>query len=284
MKHFILLILVLVFFRFEAIGQGFFNGDFENNTATACDYNLTDDQFNTKVPNVTAFGKSLAIFGNVGEIDLQTHNCLLNPQNGDWCLGLSSDMDTTSDAIAILLASDLVAGQSYSLSFYLYGNTNNLSTLTNIEVGESLSDTLFGTFIDSIAPDTNAWKQASMIFTASQNSRYITVRTKIASPGWTQIDNFTLTPLTTTPAANIDSHFELSLYPNPANDVLNLDFGSSAIEGVISIMNPMGQIIATQKVHRSQSVSLDVSAIPAGVYLIGVESEQGSTQGPFIKN
>jgi hypothetical protein len=190
-----LILVTIVWFGFsinQCLCQSFINGDFESNTSVGCEYNLIDNLFNTRISNVTAFGKGYAwaFGGYVGEIDIQTSGCNITPQNGNWCLGLSSDTASTSDAITIELDSNLSAGINYELSFYIFGNTSFDNTLANIEVGESLSDTLFGKLISSITPETNKWKYVSMTFTAAQNSNYISVRTKAGIRGWTQIDNF----------------------------------------------------------------------------------------------
>ena len=193
MKYVILVTIVLFSFSInQCLCQSFINGDFEFNTSVGCDYNLTDSEFNTRISNVTAFGKGYSGAGYFGEVDIQTSGCYIIPQNGNWCLGLQSDTAATSDAITIKLDSSLSLGITYELSFYIYGNTNFSSTTANIEIGESLTDTLFGILIDSITPDTNNWKFVSMTFTATQNSNYISVRTKVGIYGWTQIDNFSI--------------------------------------------------------------------------------------------
>ena len=46
----------------------------------------------------------------LGETDIQTNGCYATPQNGNWCLGLSSDTAATADAVAIELTSSLIVG------------------------------------------------------------------------------------------------------------------------------------------------------------------------------
>jgi|GEM_PF-4638544 len=38
--------------------QSFYNGSFETNSLCACQFSLTDTQFNSKMPHVIAFGKT----------------------------------------------------------------------------------------------------------------------------------------------------------------------------------------------------------------------------------
>ena len=50
--------LIFLLGLYQFYGQTFINGDFENNTSTACDYNITDVLFNTKISNVYVFGEA----------------------------------------------------------------------------------------------------------------------------------------------------------------------------------------------------------------------------------
>lgn len=284
MRCLILFIIVYSFTINECVSQSFINGDFEINTSVDCDYNLVDSVFNTRISNITAFGKGYfpPAGGYVGETDLQTLGCYLDPQSGNWCIGLSSDTTSTSDAIAIELTTNLIAGNAYELSFYIYGNTSFHNALSNIEVGETQSDTLFGTLIDSISPDTNNWKHVLLVFTATQNSSHISVRTKIGMPGWTQIDNFSITPTTT----SVEEHNQkpvLIAYPSPASTNVNVEFHEYITSGVVSIISLSGQLLSKSRIDYNRDINLDLKSIPSGVYLIRIESDQFSESVRLIK-
>lgn len=256
--------------------QSFINGDFETNTASGCTYNLTDSAFNTKISNVTAFGKGYAASsgGFVGEIDMQTSNCFVNPQSGNWCLGLSSDVEPTSDAFALELTSNLIAGNTYELTFHLYGNSSFQNGVTNIEIGETLSDTTFGNFIDSITPDAGSWKRASIIFRATQNASHITVRTKIGQIGWTQVDSFAIAPSSMVSVQKYPNEGSIKIYPNPTSNQVTLDFQQQLSTGVVSIMNSSGQLLKRVYISNQKGLSLDLSAFPSGLYFIQMESDK----------
>jgi len=283
MKYLALLILICFgFIKNECCAQSFINGDFEDNTSLDCDYNLTDDEFNTKISNVFAFGKGYTSLGYIGEVDIQTSGCYLDPQNGNWCLGLSSDTTSTSDAVTIELTTNLIAGNDYKLLFYTYGNTTFQSTLANIEIGETLTDSSFGVFIDSIVPDINVWKQVSLTFTATQNSNHISVRTKIGIRGWTQIDNFSIFPLTT--SVN-EPNFKnnLIVYPNPADTEVNIDFQEHISSGFVTLSTASGKLLFTDKITDSSNIKFDLTKIPPGVYFVKIESKEMFSVSKFIR-
>jgi hypothetical protein len=61
----------------------------------------------------------------------------------------------------------------------------------------------------------------------------------------------------------------ISVYPNPARDIINIDFQSSAPADLLRIYNQKGQLVLTQPISQnSQKQRLDVSSFPSGIYLI----------------
>jgi hypothetical protein len=58
----------------------------------------------------------------------------------------------------------------------------------------------------------------------------------------------------------------LSIYPNPAQDVLNVRFAGNETEGMLRVINLQGQVLL--QVAATQLVGLDVSSLPAGIYLL----------------
>jgi hypothetical protein len=70
------------------------------------------------------------------------------------------------------------------------------------------------------------------------------------------------------------------MYPNPANDKLNLYFGDYTGDVVITISNVLGkELIKTKvKVTSSASYIMNISSLKSGVYLInGVYGEKSFT-------
>src|SRR2546421_3599977 len=122
------------------------NGNFENNTAGATMFNMSNATYNATVANSTAFGTAQ-------EIDLITGTDFgIAPQSGKWKLGIHTQVNPANfDAFSLTLASPLVTGDLYDLSFYA---TNSPTGFQNagpgpVEIGLSTSATSFGTLIFS---------------------------------------------------------------------------------------------------------------------------------------
>ena len=77
----------------------------------------------------------------------------------------------------------------------------------------------------------------------------------------------------------------MSIFPNPADDVLNMNlvFGTPQ-EATITIVNMAGQVLNTINtgVTTNYNNAIDISALPAGVYMARVASGNQSTIRNFI--
>ncbi len=78
--------------------------------------------------------------------------------------------------------------------------------------------------------------------------------------------------------------FELNnkivIYPNPANDFINLN--SNFIINKIEIQDLNGRIVSTEN-HNSENIVLDINQLSKGIYLIKVQTENGFSIKKFVK-
>lgn len=81
--------------------------------------------------------------------------------------------------------------------------------------------------------------------------------------------------------------WEVSVYPNPANSVLNVTFNATTNDYVVEIMDLQGRTILSQDLTSAagaQEVNFDVNGIAAGSYILNVKSATGVyTQNVVIK-
>lgn len=68
----------------------------------------------------------------------------------------------------------------------------------------------------------------------------------------------------------------ISVYPNPANDVIHLDFGSDVYVETITLCDLYGRMIRTYPVNNMHSVVIARGDLAAGTYLLMISSEEGS--------
>jgi|JI10StandDraft_1071094.scaffolds.fasta_scaffold10179_5 hypothetical protein len=78
--------------------------------------------------------------------------------------------------------------------------------------------------------------------------------------------------------------FNLSCYPNPVEDVLNLRHPPVKKAGIIEIIDVNGKLVLHQSIHkRSQLSRLDVSKLKNGIYLCKYYEDSNSKNIKFIK-
>ena len=70
----------------------------------------------------------------------------------------------------------------------------------------------------------------------------------------------------------------LELFPNPANTYITI---SGGIPLSFEVINATGQILISQEKNTANVI--DISSIPAGLYLIRVVTENGPSTLKFIK-
>ncbi len=75
-------------------------------------------------------------------------------------------------------------------------------------------------------------------------------------------------------------NINVSVYPNPANDVLNVKL--SEVAESVSIISMDGKVVSTQIVNGT-STTVDVSELTSGVYLYEVVTANGTVRNTFMK-
>lgn len=202
-KFFVFLFFIGV--GFFSRSQAFLNGSFENTTSGAfCNYNLSNAVFNGLISNVNAYGS-----GN--EMDIIISGCYSGAlPNGTYAVALAA----TYDEIAMQLSAPLVAGNSYSISFWSYGEVS-FRPLGGLEIGLSLTNNAFGTSIGATNSVANTWTNHVICFVAPNNGSFITLRnTQNGITHWNHVDNFVFV----SPDASFDfNDFCLGAANGPSN-------------------------------------------------------------------
>lgn len=74
---------------------------------------------------------------------------------------------------------------------------------------------------------------------------------------------------------------ELSFYPNPAEEVLNLEFPNASKAYDYKIMDLSGKILQ-EEIGRSRN-RIDIGNLPTGIYILQINSEAGQYSARFVK-
>lgn len=72
-------------------------------------------------------------------------------------------------------------------------------------------------------------------------------------------------------------------YPNPVNELLNIDLTCEASEGTIRILSLEGKVLQIQKTGVQSIVTLNLSQLPEGIYLCSYANEKNIRTVKIIK-
>ncbi len=77
----------------------------------------------------------------------------------------------------------------------------------------------------------------------------------------------------------------LQVYPNPANDVMNIILQNTSGQINITFRDLTGQVVSGYTLYETdEKISLDISNLPAGLYMYTIKGEYYEiATGKFIK-
>ncbi len=71
-----------------------------------------------------------------------------------------------------------------------------------------------------------------------------------------------------------DGKTDVSIYPNPAKDIINIELENKVSNGNVSIMNAVGMVLKSAAIVGS-NMMLDISELPTGMYFLRTEDSEG---------
>ena len=78
---------------------------------------------------------------------------------------------------------------------------------------------------------------------------------------------------------------KITLYPNPATNVLNIKVGTSnSLPDTYKVYNMLGQIVLQQSIGELNDLAVNTSSLSKGMYFIKIATDNASISLPFIKN
>ena len=77
----------------------------------------------------------------------------------------------------------------------------------------------------------------------------------------------------------------IDIYPNPANDVINITLHQPVDDGVLTICNVLGQQVYQNKIAgaTNSTVNIDIGALSQGVYILKMETGGQSLVKRIVK-
>ena len=78
-----------------------------------------------------------------------------------------------------------------------------------------------------------------------------------------------------------ETSINLNVYPNPANDIINIDCGTDNSHKTVTIHNNLGQLVYSEQIQGKTTI--DVKDFATGIYYIGVKSTSKNDFVKFVK-
>ncbi|WP_370001278.1 T9SS type A sorting domain-containing protein [Winogradskyella sp.] len=164
-----------------------------------------------------------------------------------------------------------------TLTFDVAGQGNYSGSVTRIRTEQNVSFTIAGFFPGTATiVSYNYYKDAdgALVFRTSDGS--------VEVPGLAINETFsTSEALITNTLSVMDNEQVLStvrLYPNPVEDILNIELGNDILIESVNIIDLNGRVVLT-----STKNSINTGQLQSGFYAIRIDTEVGSVTKKFIK-
>lgn len=183
---------------------------------------------------------------------------------------------------------NVVAGETVYFGFYatFLGGTGTSATV-DLTYGTGTEDqvvinsfTIAANVGQSIAyvPYTTSWTPAeSGTFTLAFHNNSPAVGTAALS---ILLDNFVASNELSTDDFLAS---QLSIYPNPSSDVINITNASNILLNGVEIVDLNGRVVKSAKLNGVSEAQVNISDLSAGMYLMNVSSDQGTTTKKIVK-
>lgn len=76
---------------------------------------------------------------------------------------------------------------------------------------------------------------------------------------------------------------EMTSYPNPVSDFLNVEFEGLNADGVLSVLTLGGEVILERKVNSTSTNTIDLRQLTEGVYICRLSNANGTKSVKIIK-
>jgi hypothetical protein len=273
--------LSVIFFSLCKIyGQTILNGNFENNSGSQ-QINQSNTIYNSKMLNSIAFGtyENLDIIKN-GE----TYG---NAQDGNWFVGIGTQESTQKfDAFSLELSDDLVAGNTYKISYYdkETDKFNNIGGCV-LQIGSSQSGNSFGDLIYTASKPVKTWTQHSFNFVAPNKSRYITIKAVVGKSTygfeWTLVDNFVIKPVLAIKEYR-EGKTEPAISIKPVDSKVFIRFNKPDLEITLSIYSITGKLVYRNSGAGVDAFIWNTSLLRSGDYLIRINVKDYSYSWNYL--
>jgi len=145
-----------------------------------------------------------------------------------------------------------------------------LTTIVSPEISDlSYTWTLDGTVLSNELSSLDVSENGNYTVTVSDGTCTATESITVVGIGLLELENNAIT-----------------LYPNPALDVLNINFEVALADLQLQVLNTMGAEVLSRRINRSEvgeEVTVHIADLPKGMYILKVYSNDFTRSIPWIK-
>jgi len=225
-------------------------------------------------------------------IDLVELNEMSNTtgNNGGYADFTNLTATVTRGASTTIYISCGFSGSSYTEYWHVWIDWNQNGTFESgermVNGSSSSAERLSATF--TVPSDAQLGSTRMRI-----TMKYNAAATACESFSYGEVEDYTVN-VTTTGAYSFASHDanakelgnempkDISVYPNPAKDMITVSFENSKNVGAINIYNMSGSLIKVVEINGNRN-EIDISELPSGSYIISVDDEKEPLTKQIIK-
>ena len=164
----------------------------------------------------------------------------------------------------------------YSGETDVYGNETTYNHTFDVPTGGCYSFTIYDSEGDGMCCEYGA---GSYTLTDS-NSNVIATGGEFSAQ-----ESVSFTTVNTLGTENYLLDRKITLYPNPATNVLYIKVGASnSLPDTFKVYNMLGQIVLQQSIGELNDLAVNTSSLSKGMYFIKIATDNASISLPFIKN
>jgi hypothetical protein len=186
---------------------------------------------------------------------------------------------------------NMTAGVPVTVTYYMRkaalagaGNVNNLTVTWGTAATAAAQTNILATYTDY---QSTTYEQKTHTFTPTTTGTHV-IAFNYTAPAHVQA-NFgviLLDNVNVTATAGTNNNFlaaQLSIYPNPATNVINVSNADNILVSGIEIVDLNGRTVKTAKFDGVTEAQINISDLSAGMYMMTVSSDQGTLTKKIVK-
>lgn len=187
----------------------------------------------------------------------------------------ASTGDTYANDLTVLVATGLGANDVISLQAGGYSDFEATESLEWSNGTSSVAGTVCSGTLTLATPINFTTGTTLKVYVG--NGYYGTANTG----SWT--GTLTLNGVTNSLGVVKNTVSEFSVYPNPANDVVTISNAANATIDAVTVSDLNGRTVKSVKLNGETTAQVNIADLSAGVYMMNISSDQGTSTKKIVK-